>query len=404
MLERIKEAARSLWQGLLGSIASTFQLVITAAVERPWQRFGMAVARILLGVSALGVLLTNFIARYYVYGSGAEWMNAVYGDNAFTRMPLFSAFRTIHENDTMFTLVYLATALLAAAYTVGWRTRFVTFPLWFLYLGLIQLSNPITGQVGDLLWRIFVLALFFSQAHLTWSLDARRIRKAEEKGTLPLGYATWNRICPQWFQNVLHNAMLVFLIGQLSIQYVTAALYKNGDTWINGTAVYLSLQIDSFRVFPQLSDFLGTSALVVGVLTYATILIQVLFPGLLLARPTRTFALVSLIAFHVGIAVLMGLVWFSLTMIAIDLVLVSDRTWDAIRRWAAALFGKVPAPNRIDDICYVSDEGLSQTAQIETGPRSEVTATAEVAEIEDATEANGRGPAHTMSSAAAVGL
>lgn len=62
---------------------------------------------------------------------------------------------------------------------------------------------------------------------------------------------------------------------------------------------------------------------------------------MLLLRPTRLVALVGILSFHIGIAVLMGLPWFSLTMIAIDAIFIRDRSWQRLqsglsRRWREA--------------------------------------------------------------------
>ena len=47
----------------------------------------------------------------------------------------------------------------------------------------------------------------------------------------------------------------------------------------------------------------------------------------LLALACTAVALVGILSFHVGIGVLMGLPWFSLTMIAVDAIFIRDETW-----------------------------------------------------------------------------
>src|SRR5699024_11416574 len=75
------------------------------------------------------------------------------------------------------------------------------------------------------------------------------------------------------------------------------------------------------------------------------------FPMMLLRRPTRIIALFGIGSFHVGIAVLMGLPWFSLAMIAIDAIFIRAATWARLSRllgssWAAARSGD-QSPERI---------------------------------------------------------
>jgi hypothetical protein len=55
--------------------------------------------------------------------------------------------------------------------------------------------------------------------------------------------------------------------------------------------------------------------------------VQLLFPLLLIYRPTRMIALVIITGMHLGIGFLMGIMYFSLAMIAVDMMLVSDKTW-----------------------------------------------------------------------------
>lgn len=72
---------------------------------------------------------------------------------------------------------------------------------------------------------------------------------------------------------------------------------------------------------------------------------------MLLTRPTRLIGLLGILSFHIGIAVLMGLPWFSLTMIAIDAIFIRDRTWGRLsagtrRRWREAGVERQPTTPR----------------------------------------------------------
>jgi hypothetical protein len=57
------------------------------------------------------------------------------------------------------------------------------------------------------------------------------------------------------------------------------------------------------------------------------------FPVLLLYRPTRFVALIVITGMHLGIGLLMGIMYFSLVMIAVDMILVSDGSWVQARQW-----------------------------------------------------------------------
>jgi hypothetical protein len=51
-------------------------------------------------------------------------------------------------------------------------------------------------------------------------------------------------------------------------------------------------------------------------------------------------ALIGIMGFHLGIALLMGLPWFSLAMIAIDFVFVTERSWTTAAAYTRRLWAK----------------------------------------------------------------
>jgi hypothetical protein len=144
----------------------------------------------------------------------------------------------------------------------------------------------------------------------------------------------------------------VALTAQVCFVYASGALFKAGGApWEEGYAVYNPLHTMRFGTWPVLSDLVTTWGPMVTMMSWGSIILQVAFPLALLTRPTRLIALVGILSFHIGIAVLMGLPWFSLTMIAIDSIFIRDRTWQRLssgvaRRWRAAKTVAPPAPER----------------------------------------------------------
>lgn len=110
--------------------------------------------------------------------------------------------------------------------------------------------------------------------------------------------------------------------------YVSGALFKAGDEpWSGGYAVYNPLMTDRFGTWPALSEIFTTWGPMVTIASWGSIIMQLAFPFLLLKRPTRIIGLIGILGFHIAIAVLMGLPWFSLAMVAIDSIFIRDRTW-----------------------------------------------------------------------------
>lgn len=149
------------------------------------------------------------------------------------------------------------------------------------------------------------------------------------------------RVVPGWLGNWAHNTALILCVYQLLLIYLASSLLKLASPdWRDGTAIYYALGIGELRVFPMLSDLVIQFTPVVVVATWTTLFVQLLFPVLVLWRPTRYITIVVLTGMHVGIAVLMGLWPFSLAMIGLDLLLVRDSSWRTAATW---VMGRVRA-------------------------------------------------------------
>lgn len=303
---------------------------------------GLAVTRILFGITALGLLAANFGTRLYTFGSGSAW-NGELADpvSDFPKIWVFSAFHAAMGNDLLYTALYLLLGVLAVLFVLGWRFRIVLPVFFVLWVGFIE-ANDMVGDQGDNMFRIALLLLFFADPAARWSLDARRRARVGE------WFAPGSQ--PALIGTVFHNLALVALTAQVCFVYASGALYKaGGSPWSEGYAVYNPLQTARFGTWPVLSDLVTTWGPMVTMFTWGSIILQVAFPLMLLTRPTRLVGLVGILSFHIGIGVLMGLPWFSLTMIAIDAIFIRDRTWARLsagvkRRWNEAASAPPPTP------------------------------------------------------------
>jgi hypothetical protein len=295
--------------------------------------YGLAVTRIGLGLTALGLLASNFSTRLYAFGSGSAWNGeAAEPISDFPRIWLFSLFHRIALDDVLLTVAYLVLGLLALAFTVGWRTRLV-LPVFFVgWVSFIEMNDSL-GDQGDNMFRITLLALLLADPAMRWSVDARRRARPVDpsRGWLARKWAG-EPLLPTWASSTAHNLVLVSITCHVCFVYASGALFKAGGTpWQQGYAIYNPLQTDRFGTWPELSDLLTAWTPAVTIMSWSSIILQMCFPLLLLARFTRVIGLFGITSFHVGIAVLMGLPWFSLTMIAIDSIFIRDVTWLSLR-------------------------------------------------------------------------
>lgn len=330
------------WNMLLSAVDRISAFVFDWLFSGKKALYGLAVTRILFGVTALGLLASNFSTRLYTFGAGSAWNGEMAEPvSDFPKIWVFSAFHAAMGNDVLYTALYLLLAALAVLFVLGWRFRIV-LPIFFcLWVGFIE-ANDMVGDQGDNMFRIALLLLFFADPAARWSLDARRRAKSGEwfaEGSQPALLGT-----------VFHNLALVALTAQVCFVYASGALFKAGGApWEQGYAVYNPLHTMRFGTWPVLSELVTTWGPMVVLFSWGSILLQVAFPLALLTRPTRLIALVGILSFHIGIAVLMGLPWFSLTMIAIDSIFIRDRTWQrlsagVVKRWKAAK--TAPPPTR----------------------------------------------------------
>jgi len=291
----------------------------------------LSALRIIYGTSILAFLGTNLADRQYLWGVASGWVEpeAKRAGHFFLFRMLFSK-----ENAFLFDVSYLILALLALLFLVGWQTRIVTPFLLLFWMGLASNSAVLTNG-GDTVMRIALFFLIFANLSQHWSVDAwLRSRGIGFAVTLPRRLTP-----PSWATNALHNAAIIACGYQIMLVYVNSGIYKlQGEEWRDGTGFYYSLVLDVFRPFPGLSDLAWQVTLFVFVATFLSIWVQLLFPVLVLWRPTRIVGLVFLLGMHFGIGLFLGLWPFSLAMIGLDLLFVRDKSWERALRWVREVF------------------------------------------------------------------
>ncbi|WP_405506420.1 HTTM domain-containing protein [Streptomyces purpurascens] len=342
---------------------------VTEAALGPYQT---AVIRIGFSATWLLFLLRELPHRHELYGPDGPWSwglaEQLIGTN--------KAFTTLMWSDgrIWFELVYALAILTSALLLLGWRTR--TMSVLFM-VGVLSLQNRsvFMGDGGDNVLHLMSIYLVFTRCAQVWSLDARRAsraRDARERGervrdltgpalwgvlgvallaatlagrmdgddllipvllwTVWAAQALWwlvgrraksgePRILLDVVANIVHNGALLVIMAEACLIYATAGWYKiQGSRWQDGTAVYYPLHLEYFSPWPALADLLSASGTMVMLVTYGTVLVQVAFPFTLFNRRVKNVLLALMITEHAVIAVVLGLPFFSLAMIAADAV------------------------------------------------------------------------------------
>ncbi|WNI30630.1 HTTM domain-containing protein [Streptomyces sp. ITFR-6] len=184
----------------------------------------------------------------------------------------------------------------------------VAGPLLWMAYGAVLVWATGTDHLGGTVW-LPVLFWILWTGHGVWWAVNRYAPHSEPRTLLDV------------IANLAHNATLVVIMAEVCLIYSTAGWYKiQGSRWQDGTALYFPLQLHYFTPWPALSDLLASSGVMVMVLTYATVIVQVAFPFTLFNRRVKNVLLVVMIGEHAGIALLLGLPFFSMAMIAADAV------------------------------------------------------------------------------------
>lgn len=330
-----------------------------ACDARVWAHQSAAVRIGMAGVWLL-LLVHEFWRRERIWGPDAPWSWRL-AEHSLDRSHAFSVLRW-SGGQLWFEVFYLLSAAVAVALLLGWRTR--TASLLFLVSVLsLDHRNENVLNAGDTIFRITAVYLVFTRCAQVWSLDARRRERAPDARGDRTGVVLWSvcglvlawatllalltggwalllwgcwagqaawhgvrgrpgtRRTLELIGHLLHNGAVAMMMIQLCLLYASAGWYKiQGAPWQDGTAVYWSAGLDWLEPYPALSHALSSHALTVLALTYGTVIVQVAFPFSLLDRRVKNVLLALLFAEHIGIGLLLGLPYFSLSMIAADLV------------------------------------------------------------------------------------
>jgi hypothetical protein len=368
-----------------GTAARVVQHITASALGR----YQSAVVRIGFSLTWLLFLLRELPHRRELYGPHSPWawdmaQQLIADNHAFTLLMWT-------DSTAWFELVYAVAMMASVLLLLGWHTR-VTSLLFMIGVLSLQNRSVFMGDGGDNVVHLMSTYLVMTRCSRVWSLDARRVARAADSAdsdgavsvagrdrvgpllwsvfgvvlvavTLLNGMSggwglffwamwlvqgLWWAVCryapgqPRLFldavANLAHNATLVVIMAEVCLIYSTAGWYKiQGSRWQDGTALYYPLNLDYFAPWPGLSSLLASSGLMVMLLTYGTVVVQVAFPFTLFNRRVKNVLLVVMMLEHAGIAVLLGLPFFSLAMIAADAVFLPT----AFLRWLGGSAARV---------------------------------------------------------------
>jgi hypothetical protein len=158
----------------------------------------------------VGVMPRSFVTQYY-------WN------------PAFFSVHLVTGTATGIAILFAIQAIAAVGLLVGYRTRLMTFVVWFLVTSL-QTRQPLVLSAGDDLLRIILFFAIFLPIGKRYSIDAKRSKK---------GHAETSQLYTS-------PSTAIYYFQYIAV-YVFTALLKSGPEWrTNGTAIYYALSMDQY--------------------------------------------------------------------------------------------------------------------------------------------------------------
>jgi hypothetical protein len=165
--------------------------------------------------------------------------------------------------------------------------------------------------------------------------------------------------------NIVHNGAMLVIVVEVCLIYSTAGWYKiQGSRWQDGTALYYPLHLDDFTPWPALSHALAGNGMMVMLITYGTVIVQVAFPFTLFNRRVKNVLLVAMMLEHASIAIVLGLPFFSLAMIAADAVFLPTN----FLRWAGERLVRAARGTRERPAAVIHGQRSGEAAEPAVGP------------------------------------
>lgn len=235
-------------------------------------------------------ILINIIALFLIYRFVTEFWHA---DFIYSHSLTFSP---EYARIGLLLTLFSAILMLLGKYV---NLAMIVATLSFWYLSDISIS----GDGGDNILRLVLLYLSFVH---------HGIFKDQVKPGLRV---------------FVHNLAVFSIIAQVMILYFVAGTSKmQGDMWMQGTAMYYVLSTEEFGPASALVRDLFKHPFVTSFASHLTMVYQVAFPFMIHNRFHLAWALMGIVL-HIGIALTMGLVTFSLIMIGLILFTINDAEW-----------------------------------------------------------------------------
>jgi Vitamin K-dependent gamma-carboxylase len=312
-------------------LASAFEGFVES-VSRPRRLIGASILRICLGTIIAFHYVSYFRLREFVWGPDGQ-------------VPYTEFVRRLHEHSDPFSLYALSGSqayfecvfalgfFVTLVYIVGLHTRICGVLMFICTWSLLHRNEQILNG-GHSMLLLILFYLMFADVGCYFSIDDKlRSTSISDDGRLQCFIGDQDHSSGPMIREsavidkvlgVIHNYAIAACVFQIMVMYLFSTLYKlEGHKWQDGTALYYILRSEQFSL-PSISPLIYHNAALITIGTYATLFFQAAFPWLIFHRRLKWIMLLGAFLFHASIAILMGLMCFSASIIAIDAILIDD--------------------------------------------------------------------------------
>jgi predicted DCC family thiol-disulfide oxidoreductase YuxK len=308
---------------------------LVGAARKGWNAFffspadptAVGLIRVAVGLLAFWSLLVFGLDLHDYFGAdGWADLDAI----RMTQGPMVWSFWFL-VSDGWLRLVWCGCLVVLALYTLGLFSRLTAVLSWVIVVSTVR-RVPIALYGFDQVLSTLALYLAVTGASgqaVSFDRFWRRWRqaRANARKSAKLSDSSGRRVSPDEpsvpLPTVSANLALRLIQLHLVVIYGIAGLAKlQGPSWWNGMALWGTMTAGEFVVL----DFtaLANWPLLINLLTHASLTIELLYPVLIWVRIVRPLWLASVVAMHLGIAVISpGLTEFALAMLAGNLAFFS---------------------------------------------------------------------------------
>ena len=207
----------------------------------------------------------------------------------------------------------------SVALTLGYKTRFSAFLVWFLLLSFRN-RNPYVWNCGDELIEIVSFLVMIGPSGAMYSLDA--LLRPKTDGKTP---------CAPWAQKLVQI--------QLCVVYLVSFFCKTGATWHDGTAVYYAMHIKFFTYYfpPYIFDHLWTCKL----FSWSTLAVEFSLFTLIWIKRCRPVILAVGVCMHLCMLLFMNLHVLEFIMLACYINFIDPKTIERLMSGVRKIFAVV---------------------------------------------------------------